>query len=169
VDDYRRAAARVTAAFAAADVVPDRFALHELGSGAVFPAVQAISFHFVDYLVHAWDVARSIEVAFRPDEDLLESALTITLAVSTGDARTKPGAVQAGAGRGLRRPVGADPPAPRAVTLVACDGLDAYDVLTESRQARSSLTLARSSCSSPEMPTVNRRVPTAYRAWAFSA
>lgn len=92
VDDYRRAAARVTAAFAAADVVPDRFALHELGSGAVFPAVQAISFHFVDYLVHAWDVARSIEVAFRPDEDLLESALTITLAVSTGDARTKPGA-----------------------------------------------------------------------------
>jgi len=92
VDDYRRAAARVTAAFAAAEVVPDRFALHELGSGAVFPAVQAISFHFVDYLVHAWDVARSIEVAFRPDEDLLVSALTITLAVSTGDARTKPGA-----------------------------------------------------------------------------
>jgi len=51
VDDYRRAAAQVTAAFAAADVVRDRFAVHELGSGAFFPAVQAISFHFVDYLV----------------------------------------------------------------------------------------------------------------------
>ncbi len=90
--DYRRAAERVTAAFAAADVVRDRFALAEFGAGAVFPAMQAISFHFIDYLVHAWDVARSIDEEYRPDEDLLAPALTITLAVPTGDARTKPGA-----------------------------------------------------------------------------
>jgi len=92
VREYRRSAERVTAAFAAADVVRDRFALAEFGAGAVFPAMQAISFHFIDYLVHAWDVARSIDEEYRPDEDLLAPALTITLAVPTGDARTKTGA-----------------------------------------------------------------------------
>ena len=51
-----------------------------------------MSFHAIDYLVHAWDVGASIGVPVRPDDDLLPAALEITLAVPVGDARTRPGA-----------------------------------------------------------------------------
>lgn len=92
VPDYVHSAGRVTRAFAASNVLKDRFALAEFGAGAVFPAMQAMGFHFIDYLVHGWDVARSIDVDYRPDEDLLEPALTIALTVPTGESRSKPGA-----------------------------------------------------------------------------
>ncbi|MEU9833299.1 TIGR03086 family metal-binding protein [Streptosporangium sp. NPDC048047] len=91
VSAYAEAAERVTAAFAA-DGVPDRaFALAEFGAKAVFPAPQAIGFHFIDYLVHGWDVARSLDLPFAPDADLVEAAWPIALAVPDGEGRLAPG------------------------------------------------------------------------------
>ena len=57
---YAAAADDVLVAFAADGVLESAFALPELGPGASFPGALAIGFHFVDYVVHGWDVARSI-------------------------------------------------------------------------------------------------------------
>ena len=78
-------------AFAAADLDTAQLTLPDFG-GRTFLARQAVSFHAIDYLVHAWDVGASIGVPVRPDDDLLPAALDITLAVPVGDARTRPGA-----------------------------------------------------------------------------
>src|SRR5436309_3414269 len=61
---YAAAAADVLAAFATDDALEASFALPEFGPGAVVPGAQAIGFHFVDYVVHGWDVARAIDAPF---------------------------------------------------------------------------------------------------------
>lgn len=46
----------------AADGTPEaQFALPEFGEGAMFPGEMAMGFHFVDYVVHGWDVAASLD------------------------------------------------------------------------------------------------------------
>lgn len=92
VTDYRHAADRVTAAFGVVDLDTDRFALHEFGVDAAFPATVAMGFHFIDYLAHAWDVGVAIGVDATPHANLLPAALAITAQVPTGAARTQPGA-----------------------------------------------------------------------------
>ena len=52
-----------------------------------FPAAQAISFHFIDYLVHGWDVARSLGVDYELEPDLLAAALPVAQAVPDGEPR----------------------------------------------------------------------------------
>jgi uncharacterized protein (TIGR03086 family) len=47
----------VIAAFAGPDVLERMFALPEIGPSVAVPGRQAISFHFIDYVVHGWDVA----------------------------------------------------------------------------------------------------------------
>jgi uncharacterized protein (TIGR03086 family) len=75
IGEYAEAARRVTEAFGA-DGVLDR----------------AISFHFIDYLVHGWDVARSLGADYQPEPDLLAAALPVALAVPGGEARKRDGA-----------------------------------------------------------------------------
>jgi uncharacterized protein (TIGR03086 family) len=88
---HQSAAADVVAAFAEADLDTAQLTLPDVGGGT-FPAAQAMSFHGIDYLMHAWDVGASIGVPVRPDDDLLPAALRITSAVPTGAARIAPGA-----------------------------------------------------------------------------
>jgi uncharacterized protein (TIGR03086 family) len=90
--DYATAADRVLAAFAAAGVLERTFALPEIAPGLEFPAAQAISFHFIDYVVHGWDVARSLGLKYVPDDDLLTAALPVAEAVPDGAMRQRPGA-----------------------------------------------------------------------------
>ncbi len=93
VADYRDAAAAVIAAFAAEGVLGREFPLPEIVTGFRFPAAQAISFHFIDYVVHSWDVARTLgePVVFAPG--LLTAALAVDRDVPAGDdARLRPGA-----------------------------------------------------------------------------
>ncbi|MBN6051567.1 TIGR03086 family protein, partial [Nonomuraea sp. RK-328] len=71
---FHDSATAVTKAFAAPDV-HDRQV--EIGEFGVFPGRVAISMHLVDCLVHAWDVAMSIGTFFRPDPELVASALAI--------------------------------------------------------------------------------------------
>ncbi|MFJ5990572.1 TIGR03086 family metal-binding protein [Lentzea sp. NPDC092896] len=90
VADYSEAAEDVLAAFAEPEVPQREFDLPEFG--ARFPATQAIGFHLIDYVVHGWDVARSLGRDYRLAPELAEPALRIALAVPDGEGRLKPGA-----------------------------------------------------------------------------
>ncbi|WP_203863654.1 TIGR03086 family metal-binding protein [Planobispora rosea] len=92
VGSYRTSAGHVMEAFAVGGVLERVFPLPEFGSGVAFPGRQAISFHFIDYVVHSWDLAKALgaEVTFPPD--LLDAALAVARAVPDGRARREPGA-----------------------------------------------------------------------------
>jgi uncharacterized protein (TIGR03086 family) len=89
---YRAAAEHVLDAFAADGALDREFPLPELRIGPMFPARQAVSFHFVDYVVHSWDVARTLGLPLDLDPGLLDAALRVARAVPGGAARAEPGA-----------------------------------------------------------------------------
>lgn len=88
--DHTEAAEDALTAFAEPEVPQREFELPEFG--ASFPAVQAVSFHLIDYVVHGWDVARSLGLDYRLAPEVAEPALRIALAVPGGDLRLQPGA-----------------------------------------------------------------------------
>jgi uncharacterized protein (TIGR03086 family) len=92
VAGYRASAEAVLAAFAADGVLDRQFPLPEFAAGALFPARQAVSFHFVDYVVHSWDVAKSLGLEARFAPDVLHAALPVARAVPGGEYRLAPGA-----------------------------------------------------------------------------
>ena len=92
IGEYAEAARRVLEAFSDEGVLEREFALAEISPVLRFPAAQAISFHFIDYLVHGWDVARSLGVDYRPEPGVLAAALPVALAVPGGKARERDGA-----------------------------------------------------------------------------
>jgi uncharacterized protein (TIGR03086 family) len=106
VADYAMAAELVIAAFAEPGVLERGFAIPEIMPGMEFPAPQAISFHFIDYVVHGWDVARSLGQAHEPDADLVQAAMPVAEAVPEGERRLRPGAAFR---PGLPAPAGAGP------------------------------------------------------------
>ena len=55
-------------------------------------APQAISFHLLDYVVHAWDVARALGVPVDFEPAVLAAALAVAKIVPAGQARLAPGA-----------------------------------------------------------------------------
>jgi uncharacterized protein (TIGR03086 family) len=91
VDAYRAAADDVTATFAALSDPDTPMALPEITTRVTFPAVQAIGFHLIDYVVHSWDLARSLDVPVDLDDDLVRAALPIALAIPNGRERLRPG------------------------------------------------------------------------------
>lgn len=91
--DYADSAAAVIAAFAAVPSPEQDFTLPEFTRATVFPARSAIGFHFIDYVVHAWDVARTLGLTPPPlPPAALAAALRIAEAVPNGDERLAPGA-----------------------------------------------------------------------------
>lgn len=96
VDDpvaaYAAAADDVLAAFAEPGAADARFALPEFGTDATFRGERAIGFHFLDYVVHTWDVARSLGVPPDLPPDLVRAALPGAEAVPDGPGRAEPGA-----------------------------------------------------------------------------
>jgi len=92
VGAYAAGAGRVLTAFAQDGVLEREFALPEISPLTTFPGKQAIRFHLVDYVVHGWDVARTIDVPLSLDPDVLETALGIAQAVPDGPERGQPGA-----------------------------------------------------------------------------
>lgn len=82
---FQDSAAWVTDAFAAPGIHDSQFEVREFG---YFPAPAAIGMHFVDVLVHGWDVATSIGLPYRPDDELAAGALAIVAEwPSTGQRR----------------------------------------------------------------------------------
>ncbi|MEU9323401.1 TIGR03086 family metal-binding protein [Streptomyces canus] len=82
---HRAAADAVLGAFAEPGVLEREFVLPELGGG--FPGRTAITFHFVDYVVHAWDVAATLGVRLH----LTDEVLTAARRVPTDPAARGPG------------------------------------------------------------------------------
>nr|WP_090340658.1 TIGR03086 family metal-binding protein [Mycolicibacterium malmesburyense]CRL70136.1 hypothetical protein CPGR_01486 [Mycolicibacterium malmesburyense] len=84
---YAAAASEVLDAFAADGVLDATFALPEFGPDATVPGAMAIGFHFVDYVVHGWDLARSIGVPFVLPAEVVEAVVPVAMAVPDGDIR----------------------------------------------------------------------------------
>ncbi len=91
VREYTEAAEDLLTAFAEPGVAEREFVLPEFGSGARFPAAQALSFHLVDYVVHNWDVARSLGIDYDVPAEVSAAALPIALSVPDGEGRLQPG------------------------------------------------------------------------------
>jgi uncharacterized protein (TIGR03086 family) len=89
---YRQAAADALAAFAEPGLAERRFDLPEIRSGGGFPAPMAVSFHFLDNVVHAWDLAVTLGRPVPVPDELARAALPIARAVPTGASRNQPGA-----------------------------------------------------------------------------
>jgi uncharacterized protein (TIGR03086 family) len=84
---YATAAEDVLAAFASP---VEEFELPEFQPVSHFPAAQAIGFHLIDYVVHGWDVARSLGLDYQLPPDVAGPALQIALSVPNGDNRLAP-------------------------------------------------------------------------------
>jgi uncharacterized protein (TIGR03086 family) len=92
VAEYRKTAEEVLAAFAEDGVVSRQFAIPEVTEDAEFPGDIAIAMHTVDYLVHAWDVARAIGVEFDADTDAVWATAPLVAMIPDDDSRLEPGA-----------------------------------------------------------------------------
>jgi uncharacterized protein (TIGR03086 family) len=93
VEHYTAAADEVLAAFAAIEDLDFEMAIPELSASRTFPARQAVGFHLVDYLGHAWDVAHTLELPLDLPDEVIDAALPIVRAVPDGPARRAPGAI----------------------------------------------------------------------------
>ena len=89
---YAAAAHDVLDAFAADGVTEATFALPEFGPNATFPGALAIGFHFVDYVVHGWDVAAALGVPYALPDDVIAAVLPLVEAIPDGDFRETAGA-----------------------------------------------------------------------------
>jgi uncharacterized protein (TIGR03086 family) len=89
---YAAAAGDLLDAFAAEGILDATVALPEFGPGATFPGAVAIGFHFVDYVVHGWDVARSIGAEFALADDVVAAVLPLVFVIPDGDYRAAGGA-----------------------------------------------------------------------------
>jgi len=89
---YADAVSDVMTAFADDAVLEASFALPEFGPKAVFPGAMAIGFHFIDYVVHGWDVAESLGVPFVLPDDVVDAALPLALLVPDSQDREAPNA-----------------------------------------------------------------------------
>ncbi|MGN5380654.1 TIGR03086 family metal-binding protein [Streptomyces lasalocidi] len=100
---HRSAAAAVLAAFAEPGATEREFTLPNLGD---FPGGRAMGFHFVDYVVHAWDVAAALGTTVDLPEHVLVAALAVARAVPADPARRGPGS---SFGPALEVPAGSGP------------------------------------------------------------
>lgn len=89
---YATAAQDALDAFAADGVTETQFALPDFGPGATFPGTMAIGFHFVDYVVHGWDVAATLGLHFEPAADVVAAVLPLVMMIPDGEFRSTPGA-----------------------------------------------------------------------------
>ena len=115
MQEYAQAAELVIAAFAEPGVLDRGFLLPAITPQPV-PARLAIGFHLVDYVVHGWDVARALGLAYELPPDVLAAALPIAEAVPDNEARLEPGAAFA-----PRVPEPGDDPLNRILALLGRD------------------------------------------------
>ena len=89
---YAAAARDVLAAFAADGTSEATFTLPDFGPGATFPGAVAMDFHFIDYVVHGWDVAATLGAPYALPDDVVAAALPLAMFVPDGDYRAIDGA-----------------------------------------------------------------------------
>lgn len=91
VVSYGKAADRVIASFGADGVAGRAVYLPEIRGGVTVPGRVAMSFHFVDYVVHTWDVATTLGKQVEFDDDLLDAAIAVAAKVPDDEASRQPG------------------------------------------------------------------------------
>ncbi|ANN21849.1 TIGR03086 family protein [Amycolatopsis orientalis] len=89
---YRASVKRVLNAFVPHDLADRRFPLPEFSTEVTFTAEQALGFHFVDYLVHSWDVAKTLGVPVKFQQEVLDAGLGFAKSIPDGKNRKAPGA-----------------------------------------------------------------------------
>jgi uncharacterized protein (TIGR03086 family) len=89
--DVEESARLVGEAFGEDGVLDREFDLPEVGAGSAFPGAVAIGFHFVDTVVHAWDVARTIGADWDPGDEMVGAALRIAVRVPATPESRGPG------------------------------------------------------------------------------
>ncbi|MEV3939226.1 TIGR03086 family metal-binding protein [Glycomyces sp. NPDC049804] len=89
---FAASAAEVVAAFATAGAVDRDWPLLVGADGSVaVPGRQALGFHFIDYVAHAWDVAVSIGIRPEFEDDILAAVLPLAEEVpAEGPTRNGP-------------------------------------------------------------------------------
>ncbi len=70
----------------------ERVKLVEINAKATYPLAAVIGFHTLDTAIHAWDVATSRSVVYRPNEDLVDEVYARARQVPAGPTRTGPAA-----------------------------------------------------------------------------
>lgn len=86
---YRRSNVAVADAFADGGALDRLMEVREYGS---FPRRIALTFHHLDCVVHAWDLARSLDLPYSPPSDLVEAALDLARRIPDTDSARGPGA-----------------------------------------------------------------------------
>ncbi|WP_328535850.1 TIGR03086 family metal-binding protein [Streptomyces sp. NBC_00344] len=89
---FAASAREVTAAFAEEGALDRAFWLPEVRDGITLPGRIAIGFHYIDCVVHGWDVAVAAGVPVDFDQEILAAGLPIAEAVPDDSARESPGA-----------------------------------------------------------------------------
>ncbi|WEH32315.1 TIGR03086 family metal-binding protein [Streptomyces sp. AM 4-1-1] len=89
---YRASAEAVLTAFDRPGVLNREFRLPEISTTMSFPASVAIGFHFLDYVVHGWDLARALGLDLELSTEAAETALAVALRVPDDERRLGPGA-----------------------------------------------------------------------------
>ncbi|MEV0091063.1 TIGR03086 family metal-binding protein [Streptomyces sp. NPDC050738] len=89
---FAASAADVLAAFGEPGVLERDFWLPEVRDGITLPGRIAVGFHFIDYVVHGWDVAVSVGAPITFDEEVLAAGIPIAEAVPDDASRKAPGA-----------------------------------------------------------------------------
>ena len=85
---YRRSNVGVADAFADGGALDRPIEVREFGT---FPRRVALTFHQLDCVVHAWDVARAIDVPYDPPDDMVEMALGLARRIPDTDDTRGPG------------------------------------------------------------------------------
>jgi uncharacterized protein (TIGR03086 family) len=86
---YRRSNVGVADAFADGGALDRLMEVREYGS---FPRKTALTFHLLDCVIHAWDLARAIDVPYDPPPDLVEQAFDLARRIPDTDTARGPGA-----------------------------------------------------------------------------
>jgi uncharacterized protein (TIGR03086 family) len=87
--EWKASCDRILGVFARCD--PQRpVLLPEISTEQRFPAATVIGFHLLDTVVHGWDVAASLDVPYRPDDDLVTVTLRLAELVPDGANRERP-------------------------------------------------------------------------------
>jgi len=86
---YRRSNVAVADAFADGGALDRLMEVREYGS---FPRRIALTFHHLDCVVHAWDLARALDLPYSPPSDLVEAALDLARRIPDTDSARGPGA-----------------------------------------------------------------------------
>ncbi len=92
VADYLAATETLISAFAEPGVLERSFALPLLARDRQFPGELAVLMQLVDSVVHAWDLARALDLPLTVDDDITTEVLALCEQIPNDESRREPGA-----------------------------------------------------------------------------